>query len=99
VGRALFPLMLLLPPLMGLLPALALLLAPAGLVPPNVVRAAFVAQTASLLFWALTYRRGGVPTWYALLAPLGAAVLLVVFVQAIGRGGRVEWRGREYVSA
>jgi chlorobactene glucosyltransferase len=99
VGRVLFPLMLLLPPLMGLVPALVLLLAPTGLVSPETVRAAAVAQGASWLFWAGAYRRGGVSAAYALLAPLGAAVLLAIMTQAIARGRRVEWRGREYVSA
>jgi cellulose synthase/poly-beta-1,6-N-acetylglucosamine synthase-like glycosyltransferase len=99
VGRLLFPLLLLLPPLMGLLPAVGLLLALAGAAPPEVARAAAVAQVASLGFWALTYRRAGVGARYALAAPLGAAVLLVIVVQAIARGRRVEWRGREYVSA
>jgi len=98
-GRVLFPLLLLLPPLMGIAPALALLLAAGGLASAEVARAAAVAQGASLLFWAGAYRRGGVSAAYALVAPLGAAVLLAIVVQAIARGRRVEWRGRQYVSA
>ncbi|AHG91908.1 glycosyl transferase family 2 [Gemmatirosa kalamazoonensis] len=99
VGRAVFPLLLLLPPLMSLAPAVALLLIPMAGIPPDVARAAIVAQAASLAFWLGAYRRGGVPAAYALLAPVGAAVLLAIVVQAIARGRRVEWRGREYVSA
>ncbi len=99
VGQVVFPLFLVMPPLMGLVPALVLLLALTGVLPNVVVLAAGIAQLASLLFWAATYRRAGVPVHYALVAPLGAAVLLVIIVQAIARGQRVEWRGREYVSA
>ena len=99
VGRAVFPLLLLLPPLMSLAPAVGLLLIPMAGIPADVARAAVVAQGASLAFWMGAYRRGGVPAAYALLAPVGAAVLLAIVVQAIARGRRVEWRGREYVSA
>ena len=98
-GRAIFPTLLLMPPLFGIAPVLALavaLVVPAAL--PIVVAAA-LAVAVSLAFWATVYRRLGVPARYALLYPLGAVVLVVIMVQAIVRGRRVEWRGREYVSA
>jgi chlorobactene glucosyltransferase len=100
VGRAIFPLVLLLPPLMGLLPPLVLLAALlTGAVPPALARGAAVATGATLLFWLAVYRREGLSPLYAFAYPLGSAVLLLITLQAIGRGQRVEWRGREYVSA
>ena len=36
---------------------------------------------------------------YALLHPLGAAVLLYIALRAIVRGRRVEWKEREYRAA
>jgi hypothetical protein len=38
------------------------------------------------------------PLW-ALTFPLGASVLLYIFVRALARGSRVEWKGREYRAA
>ena len=37
--------------------------------------------------------------WYALLYPLGLAVLLYIAVGAVARGNRVAWKGRRYESA
>ena len=97
-GRALFPLMLLFPPLMTLAPPLALLAALAGALPSGSAAAATVAALALLAFWAAVYRALGLPRRWALTYPLGAAVLLVIVVQALVAGRRVEWKGREYVS-
>jgi hypothetical protein len=38
------------------------------------------------------------PWWRALLAPLGAAILLAICVLAIGRGRHVSWKGRGYLA-
>jgi hypothetical protein len=35
---------------------------------------------------------------YALFYPLGALVLLYIFVTAVIRGRRVTWKGRTYLS-
>jgi len=98
VGRALFPLMLLVSPLMTVAPPAVLLLAALGLVGPVIAASALVAASATLLFWSYVYHRMGYSTLYSLLYPLGGAVLLVICVRAIARGSNVEWRGRLYTS-
>lgn len=48
-------------------------------------------------FWALISHGMGIPAWYGLLHPLGAAVASGIVIRSIVRGGRrVEWRGRVY---
>ena len=98
LGRAVFPVVLPIPALLTVLPPLALLAAAAGLVDWGRVGWAGIASGVSVLFWLSTYRRIGLPAWYALLYPLGSAVLLGIMAQAIGRGERVEWKGRRYVA-
>ena len=100
LGQLLFPVLLVLPALMQLWPLLLLLAAAAGLLDDwTTVRMATIAATATLLFWIAIYRRSGLSPLWALLYPLGAGTYLTIVVQAIARGQRVEWRGREYVSA
>lgn len=93
-----FPLSLLSYPVLQLLPPVVLLLALAGIREPGerTLLWAGIATTATLATWALLYRRIGRPLWYALLYPVGAAVLLWIIVGAIARGRRVAWKGREY---
>ena len=55
-------------------------------------------MTAMLLGWCAVYLRAGRSALYALTFPLGAAVLLWIFVGAIVRGRRVAWKGRDYVA-
>jgi hypothetical protein len=91
--------MLLLPPLLVALRALASLGALGG--PAAAVALPSwgpVALAATLLFAAVAYRRCGVSALYALAYPAGAAVLLTIVVQALARGRRVDWKGREYVT-
>jgi hypothetical protein len=58
---------------------------------------AAVAALSTLAFATVPYRRAGLSPFWALAYPLGAAVLLVIVVQAIARGRRrVTWKGREY---
>lgn len=97
VERALFPLLLLFPPVMLLLPPVLLLLGAVGLIPP--VPWAPTALLATLLAVSLAYRRTRVSALYAIAYPAGAAVLLAIVVQAIARGRRVSWKGRDYRSA
>lgn len=96
-GRAIFPLLLLFPPLLLLVPPILLLLGALGLVASPAW--APVALAATLLAVATAYRRAGVSPLYAFAYPAGAAVLLVIVVQAIARGRRVNWKGRDYLSA
>jgi chlorobactene glucosyltransferase len=98
-GRLVFPALLLMPPMFGVVPVLALAVALVTMPALPFVVAPALAVAATLAFWAAVYRRVGVPARYALLYPLGAIVLVVIMIQAIVRGRRVEWRGREYVSA
>ncbi|MDF1506092.1 glycosyltransferase [Roseisolibacter sp. H3M3-2] len=100
LGQWIFPLLLLLPALLQLYPLGILLAARAGwLHDVTIIRAAFISVAATLLFWAATYRRAGLSPLWALAFPLGAGTYLTISLQAIARGRRVEWRGREYVSA
>jgi chlorobactene glucosyltransferase len=98
IGRTLFPLVLLLPPLMQLLPALVLVLGVFGSATPDIVLWATISSLATLIWWLVVYHTVGESPLYALLYPLGALVLLYIFVTAVMRGRRVTWKGRTYVS-
>jgi chlorobactene glucosyltransferase len=51
----------------------------------------------SILIWATVYRTEQVPVRYALLYPLGAAMVAYIMLRSALRGSRkVEWRGRVY---
>jgi chlorobactene glucosyltransferase len=97
VGRALYPIGLVVAPLLSLLPVAVLLLALAGTLPGALAWSA-TATAAMVLWWALVYREVEEPLYYALLYPLGSAVLLYICVRALLRGRRVVWKGREYVT-
>jgi hypothetical protein len=97
-GQAIFPVLLLLGPLLTLVPPAVLAMAgPAG-APSWLVTGATIALGAQLATWALVYRLMAAPIRYAPLFPLGAAVFAVIVLQAIARGSRVEWKGRSYVT-
>ena len=98
LGQLLFPLLLLVPPLMALAPLVALVLGAFGLVPASLTLAAAIATGAAVLWALVVYASMGVPR-YALTYPLGAAVLLWIVVQAVSRGQRVSWKGRAYLSS
>jgi chlorobactene glucosyltransferase len=97
-GQIVLPALLLLGPLMTLAPVLVLaaaLLLPA---PAWLVAGSAIALAAQLVTWAVVYRWMEAPIGYALLFPLGAAVVGLVALQAIARGADVEWKGRRYVT-
>jgi chlorobactene glucosyltransferase len=99
VGRTMFPLALLMPPLLQLLPPLALLLAALGLpASATLLLWAAISTVATLLWWILVYTTTGENPLYALAYPLGALVLLYIFVTAVIRGRRVTWKGRTYIA-
>ena len=98
IGRTIFPLVLLLPPLMQLLPLLVLILSPLGHATPGIMLWATIATVATLLWWIVVYVTIGENPLYALVYPLGALVLLYIFVTAVIRGRRVTWKGRTYLS-
>jgi chlorobactene glucosyltransferase len=99
IGRTFFPLVLLLPPLMELVPPLALALAAAGLPASSTLLLwAAISCAATLLWWIVVYVTVGENPLYALAYPLGALVLLYIFVTAVIRGRRVSWKGRTYIA-
>ena len=89
VLRALLPWGIMVYALYWLVPILWLVIAP-GPIP-------FAAFGLAAGFWAMVGRGMGIPSWYGVLHPLGAAVLLFVALRSTWRGGRrIEWRGRTY---
>ena len=99
MGRTLFPLVLVLPPLLELLPVLALVLAGFGMAARTTLLLwAAISCAATLLWWVVAYITLDENPLYALAYPLGALVLLYIFVSAVIRGRRVSWKGRTYIS-
>ena len=97
IGRTLFPLVLLLPPILQLFPVVGLIAA-LGTAHPVVLLWTQISVAATLLWWIVVYVRIGENPLYALAYPLGALVLLYIFVTAVIRGRRVTWKGRTYIS-
>jgi chlorobactene glucosyltransferase len=99
VGQTIFPLFLLMPPLMQLLPPLALVLVAAGLTAGGTLLVwAAISGSVTLLWWILVYVTIRDNPLYALVYPVGALVLLYIFFTAVIRGRRVTWKGRTYIS-
>ncbi|MDE3128603.1 MAG: glycosyltransferase [Gemmatimonadota bacterium] len=96
LGRAVYPLILLSGPLFLLLPPAVLALGAFGALPPWTVAWALPGVLVALTFWAGYYAWEELPPWYALLYPVGLAVLLYIVLLALARGSRVEWKGRAY---
>jgi chlorobactene glucosyltransferase len=99
LGQLLFPVLLLVVPILTLLPPLTLAIGALLGASRTVVLAAGIATAAQLVTWALVYRFMRAPTRYAAIYPLGAIVFVVIALQAIARGPRVEWKGRSYVTS
>lgn len=97
-GRALFPVMLAGAPALVLFPVVMLALALAGALSHTWLLWSAIVVGANVLFWIALYAAMRGPVAYALLYPLGAAMVLYVALGAIARGRRVEWKGREYRS-
>lgn len=96
LGRAIFPLVLPLVPLMELAPVAALVLSLAGVLTGPWLLWSALSLAATVAWWSLFYGYAGQPRWYALTFPLGAALLLYIMLTAIARGDRVQWKGRAY---
>ena len=97
LGRAVYPIALVLAPLFFILPVALLLLALAG-VAPHALAWSAMATLSIVLWWAAVYAQLEEPVYYALLFPLGSALLLYICARAVRRGRRVAWKGREYVA-
>jgi chlorobactene glucosyltransferase len=98
IGRTLFPLALLLPPLMELFPVAVLLFAAFGTSTSAILWWSVIACAATLGWWIAVYAAIGENPLYALAYPLGALIILYIFVTAVTRGRRVSWKGRTYIS-
>jgi chlorobactene glucosyltransferase len=99
LGQTMFPLVLLMPPLLELLPVLALVLGAFGLATGSTVLAwAAISCGATLVWWVAVYVTARENPLYALAYPLGALGLLYSFLSAGIRGRRVTWKGRTYIS-
>jgi chlorobactene glucosyltransferase len=96
LGRALFPFVLPLAPLMTLTPFVVLAIA--NVLGSGCLLWSAICAGVTVLWWMLIYRGFEQRVWYALLTPLGAAMLLFIIAQAIVRGRRVGWKGREYLA-
>lgn len=99
LGRAIFPLLLLIPPLIGLLPAVLLVLGAFGVVSGTAFAWAAIVFSVNMVWWIAVYLFVGLSPLYALLHPLGALMLLYISVRAIVRGRQVHWKGRDYQAA
>jgi chlorobactene glucosyltransferase len=98
-GQTIFPLFLLMPPLMELLPPLALALAAFGLATSGTLLVwASISTAVTLIWWIVVYVTIGENPLYTLAYPLGALVLLYIFLTAVIRGRRVSWKGRTYIA-
>ncbi len=99
VGQALYPLMLLGLPLFGLAPPIALALSLAGVLSTSWLVWSSIAVAVALIFWWAIYYFMETPVRYALLYPLGMAMIFYIAAGAVRRGRRVEWKSRQYESA
>ncbi|HXT18655.1 MAG TPA: glycosyltransferase family 2 protein [Gemmatimonadaceae bacterium] len=98
VGRFFYPAMLLGIPLVGLIPVFILIAALFGMLSAAWLIWSAMAVGAMLVFWGAIYRFMGEPVAYALIYPLGFAMLLYIAAGAVRRGRRVEWKDRQYQS-
>ena len=99
LGRVVFPLALVAPSLFSLVPPIVLAFALLGGTGPTALTWAAIATSANVVWWLLVYSWLRLSPVYALLHPLGAAMVLHIAVGAIARGRRVRWKEREYRAA
>lgn len=94
----LFRVGLLMVPLSLLLPVVAVAGAALDLVPGWIGQAGVIATAAQTAWAAVMYRWLRLPVWYAVVHPLGVAVMLWIGLVAALRGDHVSWAGRTYVA-
>ena len=99
VGQALFPVVLLATPIIGLVPPIALVLALAGVLSSAWLVWSLVIVAITVAFWGAIYVFMRAPVFYALLYPLGLAMLFYIAIGAVARGKSVEWKDRKYEAA
>lgn len=103
-GRALYPFLLMAFPLALLAPFVTLLIASlfalSGATGITTWVAWSVCASLGVLYtFGVANHLNFDPIRRAFLAPLGASILLVICLRAIGRGRNVEWKGRDYRAA
>ena len=99
IGQLVFPLLLLVVPILTLLPPAAMATGALIGASPALMLAATIATAAQLVTWVLVYHWMEAPTRYAAVYPLGAIIFVVIALQALARGSRVEWKGRSYLTS
>ena len=98
-GQFLAPLLLCSPWIGALVPITVLAFSLAGVLGHAALVWSAIATGATLLWWLGIYTLLRLSPLYALLYPVGAAMMLYISLGAIARGSRVRWKDREYVSA
>jgi zinc transporter ZupT len=81
-----------------LFPVAVLLFAAFGTSTSAILWWSVIACAATLGWWIAVYAAIGENPLYALAYPLGALIILYIFVTAVTRGRRVSWKGRTYIS-
>jgi len=98
VGRFFYPFLLVLAPVWIFAPAAVLAASLIFPVPLALVIWASVAGAVLLVWWSYVYWSIDESPLYALLSPIGAAVVFYIFGRAVLRRQRVSWKDRDYVS-
>jgi chlorobactene glucosyltransferase len=93
--RVILPMMLLLPWILVLLPPIVCIVALCGGVELSPIPPV-AATLALVVLWAAIYRAFELRSYYAIIYPLGAVVMLYIVTSAIVRGRSVGWKGRTY---
>ena len=97
-GQIIYPFALVAAPLINLVPAVVVALALVGLLGGSWLLWGGIALAGNVLWWLGVYWWLELSPLYALVHPLGAAVLLYIAVKSVIRGRRVRWKGRDYVA-
>jgi chlorobactene glucosyltransferase len=98
VGRAVLRFVFPLPAFWEIVPAAVAVAALAGAVPPAAGAWGVACYSASAAYWLVIHHAMRAPLAYALLHPLASVAIFGIFTRAAWKGGRVEWKGRAYVS-
>jgi hypothetical protein len=96
VWRLVYPVILLAPIALWLAPPIVLGFWAAGFASEALGTWALVTCAILLVWWLIVYGAMTRRPWYALAAPVGNLLLGYIFLRAIARGTRVEWKGRQY---
>jgi chlorobactene glucosyltransferase len=98
IGRALYPVLLPVAPLIAVAPPAALILALFGLLSSAWLVWGAICYAVGVIVYAGAYVFMRASPLYAVLYPLGLVVVFMIAVMAVWRGSRVEWKGRAYVA-